>query len=109
MRWLLPPRRALRQAGYNRVSYSGIGASIVDALFFVTICCGLRVFPVDSMTKESLDILGLGGDRLYGGFMRPLKRSHVNKGKSAKQFRHNAGKVKAPNMRGAPMRGGIRL
>jgi hypothetical protein len=36
-------------------------------------------------------------------------RKPVNKHRSAKQFKHNVGKTKAINMRGAPMRGGIRL
>lgn len=41
--------------------------------------------------------------------MRPLKRKHVNKGHSASKFRRNVGKTQPVNMRGAPMRGGIRL
>lgn len=41
--------------------------------------------------------------------MRPSRRYGVNKGSSAKQFRHNTGRTKAANMRGAPMRGGWRL
>lgn len=41
--------------------------------------------------------------------MRPLKRKGVAKGKSAKHFRRHVRHTKAPNMRGAPMRGGIRL
>jgi len=41
--------------------------------------------------------------------MRPLKRGSVHKQHSAKQFRRNVGKTKAVNVRGAPMRGGIRL
>lgn len=36
-------------------------------------------------------------------------RKHVNKHKSAGNFRHNTTRTKAINMRGAPMRGGIRL
>lgn len=40
--------------------------------------------------------------------MRPVKRSFVNKGHSAKQFRKNSSKAKAGNFSG-PMRGGIRL
>lgn len=38
-----------------------------------------------------------------------MKRFPVNKAKSARSFRHQVGKTKAINMRGAPMRGGIRL
>lgn len=41
--------------------------------------------------------------------MRPLRRGPVNKGRSARQFRSKARKSKALNLRGAPMRGGIRL
>jgi len=41
--------------------------------------------------------------------MRPLRRGHVNKGKSAGKFRRHAGRTNARNMKGAPMRGGIRL
>lgn len=41
--------------------------------------------------------------------MRPLKRFGVNKGKSAGHFRRNTRRTKAANMRGSPMRGGIRL
>lgn len=40
--------------------------------------------------------------------MKPLKRSHVNKHKSAKQFRHNVSHTKPVNVT-APMRGGIRM
>lgn len=36
-------------------------------------------------------------------------RSPVNKGQSARQFRSNVSKTKGANLRGAPMRGGIRL
>lgn len=41
--------------------------------------------------------------------MRPVKRSRVNKHKSARSFRKNVSRTKAANMSGAPMRGGIRL
>lgn len=41
--------------------------------------------------------------------MRPVKRYGVNKRKSAKVFRKHSSRTKAANMRGAPMRGGIRL
>lgn len=41
--------------------------------------------------------------------MRPLKRKHVNKAHSAKQFRRNAGRAKAANFSPMPMRGGWRL
>lgn len=40
--------------------------------------------------------------------MRPISRQHVNKGSSARSFRHNVGRSKAINFAG-PMRGGIRL
>lgn len=40
--------------------------------------------------------------------MRPLKRGHVSKGKSAGHFRRNVKHTKAPNV-AAPMRGGWRL
>lgn len=36
-------------------------------------------------------------------------RHGVNKGKSAGKFRRNVSHTKALNMKGAPMRGGIRL
>lgn len=38
-----------------------------------------------------------------------MHRYGVNKFKSAKQFKKNVRRTKAPNMKGAPMRGGIRL
>jgi hypothetical protein len=38
-----------------------------------------------------------------------LRRKSVNKYKSAKSFRKQAGKTKSLNMRHAPMRGGYRL
>lgn len=41
--------------------------------------------------------------------MRPLRRGGVNKGRSARQFRGNSRRTNRQNMRGAPMRGGIRL
>lgn len=41
--------------------------------------------------------------------MRPLKRKPVNKRKSAKNFRRLVSRTKGVNLRGAPMRGGIRL
>lgn len=37
-----------------------------------------------------------------------MHRKHVNKHRSAKQFRHNVKHTKSPNV-AAPMRGGIRL
>jgi len=36
-------------------------------------------------------------------------RMHVNKQKSAKRFKKDIRKTKAPNVKTAPMRGGIRL
>lgn len=41
--------------------------------------------------------------------MRPLKRLGVSKGRSARGFRKNISRTKSVNLRGAPMRGGIRL
>lgn len=41
--------------------------------------------------------------------MRPLSRGHVSKGRSAGKFRRNVSRTHKFNMRGAPMRGGIRL
>lgn len=38
-----------------------------------------------------------------------MYRKHVNKHKSAQQFQKKSHTTKAINMRGAPMRGGIRL
>lgn len=39
----------------------------------------------------------------------PLVRRPVNKAKSARKFRSQTTRTKGANMRGAPMRGGIRL
>lgn len=41
--------------------------------------------------------------------MANLKRHHVNKHRSARRFRHQAGRTKAPNIQQGPMRGGWRL
>lgn len=41
--------------------------------------------------------------------MRPVRRSHVNKYSSAKQFRKNTERTKGANLRQMPMRGGWRL
>lgn len=41
--------------------------------------------------------------------MRPVKRSGVHKGKSARKFRKNISRTRAPNLVMAPMRGGWRL
>jgi len=38
-----------------------------------------------------------------------MKRFATNKQQSANKFKKNVSKTKALNMRGAPMRGGIRL
>lgn len=38
-----------------------------------------------------------------------MKRHHVNKHRSASQFRHNVSHTKAANVRQGPARGGIRL
>lgn len=38
-----------------------------------------------------------------------MHRRPVNKSRSAKQFRRNMRRTKSVNMKGAPMRGGIRL
>lgn len=38
-----------------------------------------------------------------------MRRSPVNKSRSAGQFRHNVSRTKGANLKGAPMRGGIRL
>lgn len=37
------------------------------------------------------------------------RRQHVQKGRSARQFRHNTTRTKSQNVRPGPMRGGIRL
>lgn len=44
----------------------------------------------------------------YGGAMRPLRRSGVNKHRSARSFRGQTRRTQKRNM-AAPMRGGIRL
>lgn len=41
--------------------------------------------------------------------MRPVQRSHVNKGKSARHFRKSVSRTKAINLRAGLARGGIRL
>lgn len=41
--------------------------------------------------------------------MYPVRRNGVSKGRSARKFRKNVAHTKAINLRGAPMRGGIRL
>lgn len=41
--------------------------------------------------------------------MRPLRRSGVNKRRSAGKFRRQSGRTNGRNMKGSPMRGGIRL
>jgi len=38
-----------------------------------------------------------------------MRRYSVNKGQSARKFRANSAHTKAANLRGNPMRGGIRL
>ncbi|WNK14479.1 MAG: hypothetical protein [Microvirus sp.] len=38
-----------------------------------------------------------------------MHRKHVNKHRAAKTFRKQSHKTKSINMKGAPMRGGIRL
>jgi len=38
-----------------------------------------------------------------------MRRFKVSKSNSARQFRAKASRTKAPNMKAAPMRGGIRL
>lgn len=38
-----------------------------------------------------------------------MKRYAVNKGRSTREFNKKDGRTKAINVRGAPMRGGIRL
>lgn len=42
-------------------------------------------------------------------YMRPVKRSYVDKGRSAQKFRGDTARTKAANMRPPPMRGGFRL
>lgn len=41
--------------------------------------------------------------------MRPLNRKPVSKSGSARTFRSNTSRTKVANIKGAPMRGGIRL
>ena len=41
--------------------------------------------------------------------MRPISRSGVNKGRSAKKFRKQSGRTKGANMAPPPQRGGYRL
>ena len=41
--------------------------------------------------------------------MKPLSRGRVSKHRSARKFRAQSSRTKAPNMRAVPMRGGWRL
>ncbi len=41
--------------------------------------------------------------------MRPLKRKMTHKYKSARKFKHNVKRTKAPNVQTSPQRGGWRL
>lgn len=41
--------------------------------------------------------------------MRPSRRFPQNKRRAASRFKRQVGRTKAPNLRGAVMRGGIRL
>lgn len=41
--------------------------------------------------------------------MKPVKRFHVTKAKSAQKFRRNVSLTKSVNLSPGPMRGGIRL
>lgn len=41
--------------------------------------------------------------------MRPVKRSYVNKGRSARRFRSNTMRTRAANIRPPAMRGGYRM
>lgn len=41
--------------------------------------------------------------------MRPVKRQGISKGRSAQVFRRHSMRTKGANLKGAPMRGGIRL
>nr|QJB20281.1 MAG: hypothetical protein [Microvirus sp.] len=45
----------------------------------------------------------------FGVFMKPLSRGRVSKGRSARRFRAQSARTKAPNVVRAPMRGGWRL
>ena len=42
-------------------------------------------------------------------YMRPVKRSYVNKGRSARKFNGDTARTKAANLRPPAMRGGFRL
>ena len=59
-----------------------------------------------------LEVYGVLGHPFFiddlGGFDMKY-RSHVNKHKSSRKFRGQAGRTKAANVKSAPMRGGIRL
>ena len=41
--------------------------------------------------------------------MKPLSRGRVSKGRSARRFRAQSARTKAPNVQHMPMRGGWRL
>lgn len=45
----------------------------------------------------------------FGGFMRPVSRSPVNKGQSARSFRRQSQRTNGKNMQPPPQRGGYRL
>jgi len=46
---------------------------------------------------------------IFRSYFMSMYRKPVNKSRSAHKFKRNISKTKAPNMRAAPMRGGIRL
>lgn len=41
--------------------------------------------------------------------MKPVRRMHVSKGRSARHFRHQVGRTARRNVAPMPMRGGFRL
>jgi len=63
-------------------------------------------FPLS--TLQTIFSPPLWGAFFNGGSMRPVQRKHVDKGRSAKQFRGNVSHTKAANLK-TPMRGGWRL
>jgi len=76
---------------------------------------GTPPIPRGDTKRCHLDHLGTREENGPAGFPGALtgeiimRRHHVNKHKSAKTFRKNVAKTKYANMRGAPMRGGIRM
>lgn len=69
----------------------------------------LRDRGLSAMLVAARGRVGLEGPFLSSVLEVCMHRYSVNKRKSAGKFKSHIGKTKALNLRGAPMRGGIRL